>query len=171
MDMEKALSDRLWDKDVQGFIEACQSRQLSDVTLDYTVRDDGRKILNVRAIYGSRTRGPIHIGYRWTENRRTAWTPEIFVGRHTAPAAHHVRAFLPVALRAGYWRDRKNLSLALLAVTQVFFRAQMVRGGLDREHLQRFADEEAPIERAQGLTLQTLNDLAFLYSGPGMPGR
>jgi len=50
MGMENSVEDRLWDKDVQEFIEACKHCQLSDVLLDYTVMDGGRKILNVTGL-------------------------------------------------------------------------------------------------------------------------
>jgi len=160
MGMENSVEDRLWDKDVQEFIEACKHCQLSDVLLDYTVMDGGRKILNVTASFRSRTRGSVMVGYRWAESPRYSWLPQVFVGGHTAPAAHRPGAFRQIAWRAGLWRERTGLDAALLAVKEVFFRAQIVRGGLDKEHLKLHPDVEA----AQKLTLQVINDLAFLYS-------
>lgn len=164
MGMESGISDRLWDRGVQTFIEACKHPRLSDITLDYTVVDGSRKIFKVLATYRSRG-GPIRVGYRWTESRRMGWLPEVFVGERTAPGAHHARAFRNLAWQSGLWRERRDLGSAMLAVTQIFFRAQTVRNELDQEHMKRFADTGAPVERAQELTLQTLNDLAFLYSG------
>jgi hypothetical protein len=41
----------------------------------------------------------------------------------------------------------------------------MVRAALDVEHLKALTnEEEVSVARAQELTLQTLNDLAYLYS-------
>ncbi|MET4143926.1 hypothetical protein [Arthrobacter sp. UYCo732] len=161
--MENGVTDRLWDKDIQEFIEACKHEKLGDITLGYTGMDGGRKILNVTATYRS-ARGPLLIGYRWAENRQLGWLPEVFVGTRTAPASHEARAHVRLAWQSGMWRERRDLISALLAVTQVFFRAQMVRTGLDQEHAKRFTATELTAERAQELTLQTLNDLAFLYS-------
>jgi hypothetical protein len=162
--MENGVDDRLWDKEIQQFIEACKNGKLGSILLGYTVMDDGRKILNVQATYSSR-QGPVRIGYRWAQSRRLGWLPVVFVGERAAAAVHQVRALRVLAWQSGLWRERRDLTAALLAVTQVFFRAQMVRAGLDEEHVKLLADAGPESERVQDMTLQTLNDLAFLYSG------
>jgi hypothetical protein len=159
--MESNVTDRLWDKEVQEFIEACKSVQLSDVRLSYTEAGDGR-FLGVTAVYRSPKRGPLPIGYSWVKQDRTGWLPEVFLGSSTAFAGLRGALIRRMVWRHGLWRERQDLTNALDAVGQVFFKAQSVRAGLDREHLKQFQDE---LERAQALTLQTLNDLAFLYSG------
>lgn len=163
--MENGVTDRLWDKDVQGFIEACKHVKLTGVTLGYSVMEDGRKILNVSGQYQTRFGGLLPIGYGWVNKPRLGWVPEVFVGQETAPAANQSGLFFRLAWRAGLLREWKHLASALVAVGEIFFRAQRVRDGLDKEHIKALGTEgESSIVRAQELTLQTLNDLAYLYS-------
>lgn len=37
--MENEAADRLWDKDVQEFIQTCKAKQLGDVSLGYIVME------------------------------------------------------------------------------------------------------------------------------------
>src|SRR5687768_18610954 len=78
--------DGLWDEGVQEFIEACKHEQLIDISLGYSVLDDRRQILKVSALYRSRFRGLIPIGYRWADRPKLGWVPEVFIGDKTAPA-------------------------------------------------------------------------------------
>jgi hypothetical protein len=158
--MDSSVTDRLWDKEVQEFIAACKAVQLGDVVLSYTEADDG-KFLGVAAVYRSARWGPMPIGYSWVKQPATGWLPEVFLGRATGFAGQRRLLIRRAVWRQGLWWERHDLSNALEAVGQVFFKAQAVRAGLDGEHLKLFPDDPA---RAQELTLQTLNDLAFLYS-------
>lgn len=74
MDIEGGVTDRLWDKEVQEFIEACKAVQLRDVALSYTDGAGGR-FLAVSAVYQSPKRGPFPIGYSWVRQPRTGWLP------------------------------------------------------------------------------------------------
>jgi hypothetical protein len=158
--MDSSVTDRLWDKEVQEFVEACKAVQLTDVTLSYTDAEDGR-FLGVSAIYRSPKQGCLPIGFSWVKQPATGWLPEVFLGRATGFAGQRRSLIRRVVWRQGMWRERLDISRALEAVGNVFFKAQSVRAGLDSEHLKLFPDDPA---RAQELTLQTLNDLAFLYS-------
>jgi hypothetical protein len=89
----------------------------------------------------------------------------VFAGERSAAAVHQVRALRVLAWQAGPWRDRRDLTAALLAVTQVFVKAQMVRTGLAQEHMKVLTDEGQASEKVQEMTLHMLNYLAFLYSG------
>lgn len=163
--MENGVTDRLWDKDVQEFIDACKHEKLSSVVLGYSEMDDGRKILNVTALYRTRSLGLILVGYRWVVHPERGWLPEFFVGNQTVPAAQQGAAVFGIAWRTGLRRERRHLRSALLTVREIFFKAQMVRAALDVEHLKALTnEEEVSVARAQELTLQTLNDLAYLYS-------
>jgi hypothetical protein len=62
--MENGVTDRLWDKGVQDFIGACKHEKLGAVMLGYSMMDDGRKILNVSALYRTRRHQMIPAGYR-----------------------------------------------------------------------------------------------------------
>lgn len=166
--------DSLWDKGVQEFIEACKHEKLIDISLGYSVLDAKRQILKVSAQYRSRSRGLIPIGYRWADRPKLGWVAEVFVGDKTAPAGQKPDAYFRIAWRAGLWRERKQLAEALKGVTNIFFKAHRVRGGLELEHLKAIErDGDLPVPRAREVTLQTLNDLAFLYggrSGSGLDG-
>lgn len=167
--MENDVTDRVWDKDVQDFIEACKNAKLGSIVLGYSTIDDGRKILNVTAQYHPLRGEPVPVGYRWTDTRGPGWLPEVFVRAKTAAATAQSSAFRRLAWRAGLWRERKRLADALLALKDIFFKAQLVRSWLDQEHLKTMNSDAASIAKAQELTLQTLNDLAYLYSGHPNP--
>lgn len=119
---------------------------------------------------------PAHVcgGDRWVEHPERGWLPEFFVGSQTVPAAQEGAAVFGIAWRTGLRRERRHLGSALLTVREIFFKAQMVRAALDVEHLKALTnEEEVSVARAQELTRQTLNDLAYLYSahlGEGPPG-
>lgn len=170
------MTDRLWDSDVQKYIEACKHELLRDIRLGYTVLNEEERFLDVSASFPSR-RGYVAIGYRWAESSRYGgWLPEVFVGGHTAPAGLR-GGFGGIAWRAGLWRERKDLARALAAVTDVFFKAQVVRAGLGQSFSDQCLETRSPgsaqlpenaksvTEQGHVLTLQTLNDLAYLYSG------
>lgn len=162
--------DGLWDEGVQDFIEACKNEKLVDISLGYSVVDAERQILKVSALYRSRFRGLIPIGYRWADRPKLGWVPEVYVGEETAPAGHEPHGYSRIAWRSGLWRERKQLA-ALQGVTDVFFKAHRVRGGLELEHLKAIGEgDDLPVPRAREVTLQTLNDLAFLYGGRGSSG-
>ncbi|WP_139187283.1 hypothetical protein [Pseudarthrobacter chlorophenolicus] len=158
------MTDRLWDKSVQEFIQACKHEQLRDVRLGYTVLDDTRKILNVTATYASRKRGPVSVGYRWAETKQ-GWLPEVFVDLHTAPAGLPAAPRI-LAWKSRLWRERAGVRTALEAVSLIFFKATAVRNDLGTMLTSRSPESsEVVLEQGHLLTLQTLNDLAFIYSG------
>lgn len=162
--MENGVTDRLWDKDVQEFIEACKAKHLGDVRLGYTVMEDGRKLLSVAAVYRSSRRGPMPVGYRWVHRGRGGWLPFVFLGTAASLPPLQKSLVRRAVWSQGLWRERKEASEALAAVGHIFFKAHAVRQGLDAEHLKQYPDD---LERVQVMTLQTLNDLAFLYSSSG----
>jgi hypothetical protein len=91
------------------------------------------------------------------------WVPAVFLEEETAPAANQSDVFFRMAWRSGLLREWNHV--ALTAVSDIFFKAQMVRAELDAEHLNALrSDDLQSVARAQELTLQTLNDLAYLYS-------
>lgn len=157
----EGVTDRLWDKEVQEFIESCKAVQLLDVRLSYTDAGDGA-FLGVSAVYLSPKRGRLPIGYSWVRQPDTGWLPEVFLGPGTEFAGRRGTLVKRFVIRHGLWRERRDITKALDAVGEVFFKAQAVRAGLDREHAKQYPEDP---DRVQALTLQTLNDLAFLYSG------
>lgn len=183
MEMESGVTDRLWDKDVQEFIIACRHEQLSDITLGYTVLGGGQMLLTASAFYLTKRGRRVPVGYRWTESRSGA-AAEIFVGRAKASAGQELDGLFGLALRAGLWGERRHVAFALMALADVRSKADGVRGRLQLEYLKAlFGDEPVSVEplqsgpddaagspgrqsriaQAQELTLQTLNDLAYLY--------
>ena len=85
--------DGLWDEGVQEFIEAVKHERLADISLGYLVLDAERQILKVSALYGSRFRGLIPIGYRWADRPKLGWVPELYVGEETAPAGQQPKGY------------------------------------------------------------------------------
>lgn len=181
--MESGVTDRLWDKDVQEFIIACRHGQLSDITLGYTVLGAGQMFLTASAFYLSKRGRRVPMGYRWTESK-SGPAAEIFVGRAKASAGQELDGLFGLALRAGLWGERRHVAFALMALADVQSKADGVRGRLQLEYLKAlFGDEPVSVEplrsgpddgagspgrqsriaQAQELTLQTLNDLAYLY--------
>jgi hypothetical protein len=181
--MENGLTDRLWDRDVQEFISACRNETLSDITLGYTVLGDGKLLLTASAFYLSRRGRRVPLGYRWTESK-SGTAAEIYVGKAKASAGQELDGLFGLALRAGLWRERRHVAYALLALTEIRSKADGVRGRLELEYLKALYGVEAVsvvpvppgrndagdsperqsrVAQAQELTLQTLNDLAYLY--------
>lgn len=181
--MENGVTDRLWDKDVQEFIIACRHENLSDITLGYKILGGGQMLLTASAFYLSKRGRRVPVGYRWTESK-SGPTAEIFVGRAKASAGQELDGLFGLALRAGLWGERRHVAFALLAVTDVQSKADGVRGRLQFEYLKAlYSDDPVPAEplpsgrsatselagqqsriaQALELTLQTLNDLAYLY--------
>lgn len=181
--MENGLTDRLWDSDVQEFISACRNETLSDITLGYTVLGDGKLLLTASAFYLSRRGRRVPLGYRWTKSK-SGTAAEIYVGKAKASAGQELDGLFGLALRAGLWRERRHVAYALLAVTEIRSKADGVRGRLELEYLKALYGVEAVsavpvpsgrndtgdsperqsrVAQAQELTLQTLNDLAYLY--------
>lgn len=126
MDMESSVSDRLWDKEVQEFIEACKAVQLREVMLSYTDGAGGR-FLAVTAVYQSLKQGPVPVGYSWVRQPKTGWLPEISFGQITGFAGQRRDLVRKVVLRQRLWREWRDLEKALEAVGHVFFKAQAVR--------------------------------------------
>lgn len=180
--MENGVTDRLWDKDIQEYIAACRHEKLSDITLGYSDGDGGPVFLTASAYYFTLKGRSVPIGYRWVDSK-SGKAAEVYVGKATAPAAQELDGLFRLALRAGLWRERRHVAFALLAVTDVYFKADGVRGRLHFEHLRALCGDEAvsvallqsggadgsgslenkKVDQAYELTLQTLNDLAYLY--------
>lgn len=182
-DMESSVTDRLWDRDVQEFISACRQENLSDIALDHRPGADGRVRLTVSATYRSRKGRIVPVGYRWADSR-AGLTAEVYAGKAKAPAGAELDGLLRLALRAGLWAERRHVAFALLAVMELQSKADGVSGRLQLEYLKalggkdpdfavsslsgREDSDEVPerktlLARARGLTVQTLNDLAYLY--------
>lgn len=181
--MENGVTDRLWDRDVQDFISACRHEKLSDISFGYSVLGDGKLLLTASALYLSRRGRHVPLGYRWTESK-SGTAAEVFVGKAKASAGQELDRLFGLALRAGLWGERRHVAFALLAVTEVHSKADGVRGRLELEYLKAlYGGEPVPVApapsarkdaagsperkpsvtQAQELTLQTLNDLAYLY--------
>lgn len=177
--MENGVTDRLWDKDVQGFISACRQEKLCDIALDH--RDgNGKALLTVAATYRSRKGRIVPVGYRWADSK-SGLTAEVYVGKAKAPAELELDGLFRLALRAGLWGERRHVAFALMAITDVQAKAARVRGRLQLEYLKALGGDEpnsavsgrvdaagtperkALMAQADGLTMQTLNDLAYLY--------
>lgn len=159
--MENRLTDRLWDRDVQAFIAACRQERLSDITVSQKEADNGQSLLSVSATYRS-GKGRIQpVGYRWVTSR-SGLAGEVYVGKAKAPAGLELDGLFWLALRAGLWGERRHLAFALLALADLRSKADGVRGRLQLEYLGTLGGK-ASMAQAQELTLQTLNDLAYLY--------
>ncbi|QOT19611.1 hypothetical protein [Paenarthrobacter sp. YJN-5] len=182
------MTDRLWDKDVQEFIDACKHDKLADVEVAYS--GIGSTFLSVSARYRTRRGRLMPIGYRWVTSEKGLTHAEVYLGTASAPGAHEAKDFFRLARRAGLFWERKSVAYALLAVMTVYFKAHAVRDRLQLEHLndlkrdQEFSatllqggiddglDIDARrdlISQAQDMTLRTLNDLAHLYSAHSGP--
>ncbi|MFF1383330.1 hypothetical protein ACFVWT_07195 [Arthrobacter sp. NPDC058288] len=181
--MESGVTDRLWDKDVQEFISACRQEKLSDIALGHSLGVNGRALLTVSATYRSRKGRIVPVGFRWADSR-SGLTAEVYAGKAKAPARVGLDGLFRLALRAGLWAERRHVAFALLAVTDVQSKADGVRARLQLEYLKALGGNEsestallvrgpydsagdperkALIEQAGELTMQTLNDLAYLY--------
>lgn len=181
--MENGVTDRLWDKDVQEYIVACRHGELSDITLGYSAGNDGQFFLTASAHYLSPKGRVVPIGYHGADSK-SGRTAEVRIGEAKAPAPQELKGLFRLALRAGLWRERRHVAFALMALTDVHFKADGVRGRLHYEHLKALYRDEAvsvaPDQASRGggpgspewtakaaqahaLTLQTLNDLAYLY--------
>ncbi|CAN7361023.1 hypothetical protein LJR078_002172 [Arthrobacter sp. LjRoot78] len=158
--MENGVTDRLWDKAVQEFIAACRQEKLSDIALTNEGLDNGQQ-LAVSATYLSRKGRSVPVGFRWTA-AESGLAAEIYVGKAKAPAGLELDGLFRLALRAGLWMERRHVAFALLAVTDIHSTADGVRGRLELEYLKTLAGEGS-VTQARDLTLQTLNDLAYLY--------
>lgn len=186
--MDNGVTDRLWDKDVQEFIEACKHDKLADVEVAYS--GIGSAFLSVSARYRTRRGRLIPIGYRWVESGKWGTHAEVYLGTASAPGAHEAKDFFRLARRAGLFWERNSVAYALLAVMTLYFKAHAVRDRLQLEHLndlkndQEFSaallqggiddgldvgERQDLISRARDMTLQTLNDLAHLYSAQSKP--
>lgn len=186
--MENGVTDRLWDKDVQEFIEACKHEKLADIEVGYS--GVGSAFLSVSARYRTRRGRLIPIGYRWVQSSKWGTHAEVYIGTVSAAGAHEAKQFFRLAWRARLWRERKDVAYALLAVTTLYFKAHAVRDRLQLEHLkdlkkdQEFSaallkgglddgldvdDRRDAISQARDMTLQTLNDLAHLYGAHSEP--
>ncbi|WP_314192394.1 hypothetical protein [uncultured Arthrobacter sp.] len=66
--MKNGATDRLWDKDVQEFIEACKHEKLADIEVGYS--GIGSTFLSVSARYRTRRGRLMPIGYRWVESKK-----------------------------------------------------------------------------------------------------
>jgi len=159
--MENGVTDRLWDKAVQEFIAACRQENLSDITLNHKALDNGQQVLAVSAMYLSRKDRSVPVGFRWTASK-SGPAAEVYVGKAKAPAGLDLDGLFRLALRAGLWKERRHVAFALLAVTDIHSKADGVRGRLELEYLKVLAGEGS-VAQARELTLQTLNDLAYLY--------
>jgi hypothetical protein len=190
--MENGITDRLWDKDVQEYIAACRHEKLSDITLGYSAGDDGHSFLTASALYVTLRGRAVPIGYRWAASK-SGRTAEVYVGKARTTASQGLEGLFRLALRAGLWRERRHVAFALLALTDVHLKADGVRSRLHFEHLKALYRDEADLlallqssrgdgidaperrataEQAHELTLQILNDLAYLYgarAGNGSP--
>jgi hypothetical protein len=122
------------------------------------------------------------LGYRWAESK-SGTAAEIFVGKAKASAGQELDGLFGLAVRAGLWGERRHVAFALLAVTDVHSKADGVRGRLQLEYLKALhgvepvsvgplssmrndaadSQRQSRVAQAQELTLQTLNDLAYLY--------
>lgn len=181
--MESGVTDRLWDKDVQEFIGACRHEKLSDIALGYTVLGGGEVLLTASALYLSKRGRHVPLGYRWAESKSGA-AAEVFVGKAKASAGQELDGLFGLALRAGLWGERRHVAFALLALTDVHSKADGVRGRLQLEYLKAIygvepvtvaprpsgrndaadsPERKGKVAQARELTLQTLNDLAYLY--------
>lgn len=165
--MENGVTDRLWDRDVQEFISTCRQEKLSDITLNQRELDSGQPLLTVSATYRSRKGRLVPVGYRWTESR-SGVAGEVYLGKAKAPAGPGLEGLFRLALRAGLWRERRHVAFALLALTDLHSKADGIRGRLQLEYLRAFGGD-ASAAQAQELTLQTLNDLAYLYGTRSTP--
>lgn len=180
--MENGVTDRLWDKDVQEFIEACKHERLSDIALGFS--GAGSEFLSVSAQYRTRRGRLVPIGYRWVKTEKWGTVAEVYVGTASAPASHEAKGFFRVARKARLWWERKQVAYALLAVTTLYFKAHAVRNRLQLEQLESLKNDQdftaamlkgrlnddldiavrrEEIDKARHLALQTLNDLAHLY--------
>jgi hypothetical protein len=183
MDMENGVTDRLWDKDVQEYIAACRHEKLSDITLGYSTGNDGQFFLTASALYLSLKGRVVPIGYHWAD-LKSGRIAEVHIGKAKAPAPQELNGLFRLALRAGLWIERRHVAFALMALTDVHFKADGVRSRLHFEHLKALhrdeavsvallqasrgdgldsPDRRAKTAQAHELTLQTLNDLAYLY--------
>ena len=181
--MESGVTDRLWDKDVQEFIIACRHEQLSDITLGYTVLGGGRMLLTASAFYLTKRGRRVPVGYRWTESKSGA-AAEIFVGRAKASAGQELDGLFGLALRAACgasagtsplpsWRwltSSQRPTASAAACNLEYLKALYGDEPVSVGPLQSGPDDAAGspgrqsrIAQAQELTLQTLNDLAYLY--------
>ena len=181
--MENGVTDRLWDKDVQEFIAACRHEKLSDITLGYSAARSGEMLLTASALYRSKSGRTVPVGVRWAESKAGALA-QMYVGKAKAPAGQELEGLFRLALRAGLWWERRHVAFALLAVMDVHAKADGVRGRLQLEHLKALHGHESAMAsplppgrgdsgrspqrevlsaQAEQLTLQTLNDLAYLY--------
>jgi hypothetical protein len=181
--MENGVTDRLWDKDVQEYIAACRHEKLTDITLGYSAGDDGHSFLTASALYVTLKGRAVPIGYRWADSK-SGRTAEVYVGKARTAAPRELEGLFRLALRAGLWRERRHVAFALLAVSDVHLKADGVRSRLHFEHLKALYRDEglsaallrasrvdgldsherkAKAAQAHELTLQTLNDLAYLY--------
>jgi hypothetical protein len=159
--MENGVTDRLWDRDVQEFISACRQERLSDITLSHAGADDGQPKLSVSATYRSTKGRSRPVGYRWVKSG-SGLAGEVYVGKAKAPAGLELDGMFWLALREGLWSERRHLAFALLALADLQSKADGVRGRLQLAYLGTLG-AEASLAQAQELTLQTLNDLAYLY--------
>jgi hypothetical protein len=181
--MESSVTDRLWDRDVQEFISACRQEKLSDIALDHRPGANGRALLDVSATYRSRKGRIVPVGYRWADSR-SGLAAEVYAGKAKAPAGVELDGLFRLALWAGLWAERRHVAFALLAVRDVQSKADGVSSRLQLEYLKALGANEsdstasllrgtgdsagdpermALIAQARGLTMQTLNDLAYLY--------
>lgn len=181
--MESSVTDRLWDRDVQEFISACRQEKLSDIALDHRPGANGRVLLDVSATYRSRKGRIVPVGYRWADSP-SGLTAEVYAGKAKAPAGVELDGLFRLALRAGLWAERRHVAFALLAVSDVQSKADGVSSRLQLEYLKALGGNEsdstasllrgrgdsagdsertALIAQARELTMQTLNDLAYLY--------
>jgi hypothetical protein len=159
--MENGVTDRLWDRDVQDFIAACRQEKLTDIMLSQIDVGNGRPRLSVSAAYRARNGRQLPVGYRWPKSRDGS-SGELYVGKASASAGQELHGLSWLALRAGLWAERRDLALVLTALTDLQSKADGVRGRLQLEYL-RALGTNASMTQAQELTLQTLNDLAYLY--------
>lgn len=187
--MENGVTDRLWDKDVQEFIEACKHEKLADIEVGYS--GIGSAFLSVSARYRTRRGRLIPIGYRWVESEKWGTHAEVYLGTVPAPAGHDARDFFRLAWKTRLWWERKHVAYALLAVTTLYFKAHAVRDRMQLEHLENLKKDQEfsaallkggiddgldvdqrreAISQARDAALQTLNDLAHLYGAHSEPG-
>ena len=165
--MENGVTDRLWDRDVQEFIAACRQEKLSDISVNQLDTENGQSLLSVSATYRSRNGRILPVGYRWTKSR-SGPMGEVYIGRANAPAGLELDGLFWLALRSGLWVERRHVAFALLALTDLQSKADGVRVRLQLEYLKVLGGNE-PGAQARELTLQTLNDLAYLYGTRSTP--
>ncbi len=187
--MENGVTDRLWDKDVQEFIEACKHEKLADIEVGYS--GIGSAFLSVSARYRTRRGRLIPIGYRWVESGKWGTHAEVYLGTVPAPAGHDAKDFFRLAWKTRLWWERNHVAYALLAVTTLYFKAHAVRDRMQLEHLENLKKDQEfsaallkggiddgldvdqrreAISQARDAALRTLNDLAHLYGAHSEPG-